>query len=190
MAGCIAKANTGMRLRIRPIGAKYEHIDAEHAKDGVDSTVAVAGCFKEHLRIDSTTCQWVGSAAGSQALAMQRRETCQGSEADPQPGVGPPTVSAEREPCRVQLLNIGDEGRPPCRATRYRYRRRPGVDEQREIPLGEHVKQRAAPAVAGPVSDCGCGQLEADKPAVQLLDETGRVDCRQAGCGPPGERGA
>src|SRR6202007_499331 len=55
---------------------------------------------------------------------------------------------------------------------------------------GQHVKQRAAPAVAGLVSDRGRWQLEADEPAVQLLDETGRVDCRQAGCGPADEWGA
>jgi len=57
MAGCIAKAKPGMRLRIRPIRAKYEHIDAEHAEYGVNSTVAVAGRFNEYPRIDSTTCQ-------------------------------------------------------------------------------------------------------------------------------------
>ena len=64
------------------------------------------------------------------------------------------------------------------------------MDEQREIPLGEHVEQRAAPAVAGLVGDRRCRQLEPDEPAVELLGEAGRVDRRQAGRGPAGERGA
>ena len=75
-------------------------------------------------------------------------------------------------------------GRPPCPG------RGPGMDEEREVPLGEHVEQRAAPAVAGLVGDRGCWQLETDKPAVELLGEAGCVDHRQAGRGPAGERGA
>jgi hypothetical protein len=62
------------------------------------------------------------------------------------------------------------------------------MDEQREVPLGEHVEQRAAPSVAGLVSDRGRWQLEPDETAVKLLNEAGRVDCRQAGRGPAGKR--
>ena len=118
MAGGVAEAKIGVWLRIRPVRAKDEHVNAEHAEYGVDSAVAVAGCFDEHPRIDHTPRQRVGSAAGGQALAMQRPETCQGGEADPQPRVGRPAVGAEREPGRVQLLNVGDEGGPPRRAAR------------------------------------------------------------------------
>jgi hypothetical protein len=64
------------------------------------------------------------------------------------------------------------------------------VDEKRAIPLGEHVEQRAAPAVAGLVGDRRCGQLEPDKPAVELLGEVRRVDCHEASRGPAGEWGA
>ena len=190
MAGSVAKAQIGMRLRIRPIRAKYQHVNAEHTKYGVDSTVAVAGYVNERARIGHTPRQRTGAAARGKALAMQRRETCQRSKADPQPRIGRPAVSAEREPCRVQLLNIGDDGGPPRRGTRLHPRRGPRVDEQREAPLGEHVKQRAAPAIARLVSDCGCWQLKPGKPAVQLLDEASRVDCRQTGRGPADERGA
>src|SRR5262249_30868370 len=84
----------------------------------------------------------------------------------------------------------GDDGGPPPRTGRVRSRRRPGMDEEREAPLGEDIKQRAAPSVAGLVSDRSCRELEPDKPAIELLDQTGRVDCRQAGRGPPRERGA
>ena len=83
MAGSVAKAKIGVRLRIRPVRAKYEHVNAEHAEHGVDSTVAVAGCFNEHARIDHTARQRVGAATGGQALTMQRPKTCQRSEADP-----------------------------------------------------------------------------------------------------------
>ena len=64
------------------------------------------------------------------------------------------------------------------------------MDEEREVPVGEDVQQRAAPSVAGLVGDRGCRQLEPDEPAVELLDQSCRVDCRQAGRGPPGERRA
>ena len=63
------------------------------------------------------------------------------------------------------------------------------MDEEGEVPLGEDVKQWAAPLIAGLISDRGRRQLEPDKPAVELLNETGRVYCRQAGRGPAGERG-
>src|SRR5216683_894850 len=121
---------------------------------------------------------------------MQWAETGQRGKADAQSWVGRPAVGAEREPCRVQLLDVGDERSPPRRAGRVRSRRGPRMDEEREVPLDEHVKQRAAPAVAGLVRDRGCWQLEPGKPAVELLDETGRVDRRQAGRGPASERGA
>ena len=73
----------GVRLRIRPVRAKYEHVNAEHTQHGVDSPVPVAGCFDEHVRIDHTPGQRVGPAAGGLALAMQRPETRQRGEADP-----------------------------------------------------------------------------------------------------------
>ena len=101
-----------------------------------------------------------------------------------------PAVGAEREPCRVQLLNIGDKGGPPRRTGRRRPSRGPGVDEEREVPLGQDVEQWAAPAVAGLVGDCGGRQLEPGKPAVELLGQARPVDRRQAGRGPASERGA
>src|SRR5216684_5682674 len=105
---------------------------------------------------------------------MQWAETGQRGKADAQSWVGRPAVGAEREPCRLQLLNVGDERCPPGRATRPR--RGPRMDEEREVAFGEHVEQRAAPAVAGLVGDRGCWQLKTDKPAVELLGEAGRVD--------------
>jgi hypothetical protein len=83
IAGGAAEAKIGMGLRIWPVGAKYEHVNAEHTEYGVDSAIAIAGCFDEQVRIDHTPRQRVGSATGGQALAVQRCETCQRSEADP-----------------------------------------------------------------------------------------------------------
>ena len=188
MAGSVTEAKIGVRLRIRPVRAEYEHVNAEHTQHGVDGTVAVAGRFDEHVRVDHTPRQRVGPAAGGQALAVQRPETRQRGEADPQPRIGRPAIGAEREPCRVQLLNIGDKGGPPRRAAR-RPGRGPGVDEEREVPFGEHVEQRAAPAVAGLVGDRACWQLEPGEPPVELLGEAGRVDFRQAGRGPAANGG-
>ena len=71
-----------------------------------------------------------------------------------------------------------------------RPRRGARMDEEREVPLGEHVEQRAAPAVAGLVGDRGCWQLKTDKPAVELLGEARCVDHRQAGRCPARKRGA
>jgi hypothetical protein len=76
------------------------------------------------------------------------------------------------------------------RAARLHPCRGPRVDEQRETPLSEHVKQRATPAVAGLVSNRRCWKLEPDKPAVQLLDEASCVDFCQASRCPAGEWGA
>ena len=75
MAGSAAKAEIGMRLRIWPIGAKYEHVDAEHAEYGVHGTAAVAGRLHEDARIHRAPRERVGAAAGSQALAVQRAKT-------------------------------------------------------------------------------------------------------------------
>ena len=62
---------------------------------------------------------------------MQRAKARERGKADSQPRVGRPAIGAEREPCRVQLLNVGDEGSPPRRAGRIRFRRGPGMDEER-----------------------------------------------------------
>ena len=64
------------------------------------------------------------------------------------------------------------------------------MNEQREVPLGEHVEQRAAPAVAGLVGNRRRWQLEPDEALVELLGEAGSVDLGQAGRSPAGERGA
>jgi hypothetical protein len=64
MVGSVAKAKIGMRLRVRPVRAKYEQVNAEHADYGVHGTVAVAGCFNEHAPIDRTPRQRVSAAAG------------------------------------------------------------------------------------------------------------------------------
>ena len=120
MAGSVAKAKIGMRLRIRPVGAEYERVNAEHAEHGVHGTAAVTGSLNEHVRIDHTPCQRVGAATGGQALAMQRAEPGQRGKADPQPWVGRPAEGAEREPGRVQLLNVGDERGPPRSTGRVR----------------------------------------------------------------------
>jgi hypothetical protein len=64
------------------------------------------------------------------------------------------------------------------------------VDEQREVALGEHIEQRAAPAVAGLVGERRRRQLEPDETAVELPGQAGGIDRRQAGRGPAGERRA
>ena len=74
MAGSVAEAEIGVRLRVGPVRAKYEHVNAEHTQDGVDGTVAIAGRFDEHVRIDHTPRQRVGAATGGQTLAVQRCE--------------------------------------------------------------------------------------------------------------------
>src|SRR5215475_5518480 len=139
LAGGAAEAEIGVWLRIRAVRAEHEHVDAEHAQDGVDGAAAVAGGLDEHERIDHAPGQRAVPAAGGHALAVQRPETGQRGEADPQPRVGRPAVGTEREPGRVQLLNVGDQGRPPRRATRAHPGRGARVNEQREVPLGEHI---------------------------------------------------
>jgi len=70
MARSAAKAEIGIRLRIRPVRAEYEHVNAEHAEHRVHGTAAVTGSFNEHVRIYRAPRQRVGAATGGQALAM------------------------------------------------------------------------------------------------------------------------
>jgi hypothetical protein len=64
MAGSLAEADNGVRLRVRPVRAKYEHVNSEHTEHRVDSAAAVAGGFDEHTLIDYPPRQRVSSATG------------------------------------------------------------------------------------------------------------------------------
>jgi hypothetical protein len=75
VAGGLAQAGVGVRFRVRPIRAEYQHVDPEHPEHGIDGTAAVAGRFDEHARIDHASRQRVGTAAGGQALAVHGPET-------------------------------------------------------------------------------------------------------------------
>lgn len=168
---------------VGPVAPAHDDVDAGGPDQGVHGAGAVGGGVVEDVEVDLAA----PAAPRREPFAVQRRQTRERREADPQPRMTGTAEGPEREPRAVQLLLVGDQSRPPGRD--------PGsgegrarMDEQRSVEACQHVEQRSARAPADIVQQ-RCGrELQSHAALPECLLHRGGVRRAQTGGGPDAER--